>query len=383
MKGGSEGTVMLNLVDAVKGVLTPNVAGYLSRMTGESPMATASGLADVVPVVAAGIANKGSTTEGASGLLNMAEQSGLSSANLENPSALFSDPTALQRVTSGGGSILSSLFGDKLGMLSGMLGGQSGLGGKSTSMLMSFVAPIALGMVGKHARESGMSASDLAGGLSAQKSQIAGLLPAGVREMFGGGGDRAQPRVSQAEPVGDTVRTSSVEVARRAQQPRSRWPLGAAVGAVVLLLLLSLRGRQPPAPLPNRPRAPEGRDPGQRVARSGSASLDTLTQALRSGSSASVAFGTSSFERGSAELTSAGQANLQATASALRANPSSRAAISGGAGDVSGGEQSAVANARAKMLHDRLIGAGIDPNRVEVRVVGDESDTTVSLDPGK
>jgi outer membrane protein OmpA-like peptidoglycan-associated protein len=377
---------MINLVDAVKGVLTPNVADYLGRMTGESPTATASGLADVVPVVAAGIASKGSSPEGASSLLNMAGQVGLSAEQLGNPSALFTDPTALQRVTSGGGSILSSLFGDKMGMLSGVLGSQSGLGGKSTSMLMSFVAPIALGMLGKHAKESGMSASDLAGGLSAQKSQIAGLLPAGVREMFGGGGggDRAQPRVSQAETVGDTVRTSSVDVARRAQQHRSRWPLGAAVGAVVLLLLLSLRGREPPRPLPNRPGAqPEGRAPARIVARGGTDTADSLTQALRAGSSASVAFGTSSFERGSAELTSAGQANLQATATALRANASSRAAISGGAGDVSGGEKSAVASARAKMLHDRLIGAGIDPNRVEVRVVADESDTTVSLDPGK
>jgi hypothetical protein len=373
---------MLNIVEAVKGALTPNVTDQLSRITGESPTATASGLADVVPVVAAGIANRGATPEGATSLINMAEQTGLSSEQLGNPASLFSDPTSLQRVTSGGGSILSSLFGEKLGALSGLLGGHSGLGGKSTSALMSFVAPIALGLVGKHAKESGMSAADLASGFTAQKIQLAGLLPGGVRDLFSG---REQPRVSQAESVGDTVRPSRTDMARRVQpglgQRRSRWPLAAAVGAVVLLLLLSLRGRQQPTT--TRSALPEGRAPGQRVARAGSESADSLSQALRGGSSASVAFGTSSFERGSAELTSAGLANVQATANALRANPSSKASIAGGAGDVAGGERQSVANARAKMLHDRLVGAGVDPNRVEFKSSSNESDTTVMLDPGR
>jgi outer membrane protein OmpA-like peptidoglycan-associated protein len=247
-----------------------------------------------------------------------------------------------------------------------------------------------MGLIGKHVHEGGLSAGDLASGLSSQKSSIAAMLPKGVRDLFGGGG--GEPRVVTSDTVEEPVRrvqpsdlSRSGERGIGTPRAKSRWPLIAALGGAALLLIFALRGREPPpqATGPARSAVPEGRDPGQRVARSPTDLSDSLSQALKNGSSAPVSFGAQSFQSGSPDLTATGQNSLRSVAGVMRANPSAQATISGGASDVTSGDKSSIASARAKTLHDQLVSAGIESSRIDVKASANDADTTMVVSPGK
>ena len=126
-----------------------------------------------------------------------------------------------------GPSLLSGIFGDKVGHIANTIAGWAGIKGSSVASLLGSIAPLALGLLGKHASDSGLSASGLVSMLSSQKSNILSSLPGGLSlgSLFGGS---EAPRGAAAPVHHDEPKKSG------------GWlmPLLLGVAAVALLLYL-------------------------------------------------------------------------------------------------------------------------------------------------
>jgi hypothetical protein len=66
------------------------------------------------------------------------------------------------------------------------LGRSTGIAGNKMGTLLSMAAPLVLGAIGQHVRQSGMSAADLGNTLKAEAPSFQRFLPAGLGSLLGG-----------------------------------------------------------------------------------------------------------------------------------------------------------------------------------------------------
>jgi hypothetical protein len=64
-------TMQIDLVDLVKGYLTPDVIQQVATHVGESPVATQKALTGIVPTLVGALTNTASTNQGAQQLVRM------------------------------------------------------------------------------------------------------------------------------------------------------------------------------------------------------------------------------------------------------------------------------------------------------------------------
>jgi outer membrane protein OmpA-like peptidoglycan-associated protein len=170
-----------NLLDSVKGILTTELMGKAASSLGESEGGISKAMSGIVPSILGGLVSKATSGgEGASSVLDMAK-SASSSGILSNLSGLFGGGGLLGGAT----SILSGLFGDKIGGIASLIANFAGIKESSASSLMSMSAPAALGILGKHAADNNLNASGLTSLLSSQKDSIMKALPAGLGSLGG------------------------------------------------------------------------------------------------------------------------------------------------------------------------------------------------------
>jgi outer membrane protein OmpA-like peptidoglycan-associated protein len=367
---------VFNIIDAVKGVITPEITEKLGSLTGDGTAATSSAFASIIPAIGAGLIQKGATAEGASDLIGLADRSGLSNAQIGSFGSTLSDPAAVQTIGGGGRSLISSLFGSKLGAITDLLSSRSGVSSRSSGILMSLLAPVALSLIGKHARENNLSAGGLSSMFSSQLGSLSSILPKGLGDILGlGSGQRvadvrAEPTVVRetGRARDDTLRVSEPLVQRRAGLPpakKSVWPLAAAVAAVGALLLLVLprlgRNNEEPSPADNRPEAQGRASPNPRIARTRDIA-GSLGDSLQRGEPSPVLLGDSDFRAGTGALSAQGQSDLNNVARVLSRFPSATVLISGGSTD---------ANARASSIREGLVQAGVDASRLSMAPAGE------------
>ncbi len=211
-----------NILDAIKGFITPDLIGKAASYLGESDASVSKAISGVVPATLAGIVQK-AESGGASGLLDLAGKA-FNSGILDNLGSTFSH--AGGGIPELGPGLLSGIFGDKVGHIANSLSQWSGIKGSSAASLLGSIAPLALGLLGKNAASSGLSASGLMSLLSSQKSNILAALPAGL----GLGSIFGSPTPHAAGPV------------HHSQEPKKSgsWlmPLLLGIAAVALLLYL-------------------------------------------------------------------------------------------------------------------------------------------------
>lgn len=165
-----------NILDAVKGYFTPDLIDNAASYLGESNSTIDKAVNAVVPAALAGIIGR-AESGGASSILDLAGKA-LNSGIVDNLSQNFR--------TGGGGipdvapSLLGSIFGDKVGSIGNAIASFAGIKGSSAASLLGSIAPLALGLLGRHASQNGWNASGLLSFLSGQKSSIMAALPAGL-----------------------------------------------------------------------------------------------------------------------------------------------------------------------------------------------------------
>lgn len=201
-----------SLLGIIEEYLSSDVIQRASAFLGESPENTGKAVQSAVPAVLGGLIQRASTTEGAEGLLGLVTRAA-QSAPAADPASLLGSGGSLQQAAQTGQSMLSTLFGGKLGAIADLIAGSSGIKASSASSLLSLLTPLVLSLVGREAATHGGGASGLMSLLASQKSEVMGFLPSGMTGLVSGLG--ALGGVSAALGSAPTLVTPKITDATR------------------------------------------------------------------------------------------------------------------------------------------------------------------------
>ncbi len=212
-----------NLMDAVSGVVSPDLVQKAAGASGESPEGTRSALLGAIPTLFAGFANSASSPSGAAGIF------GLVTRAATKPKEI------------GGQALLSSVFGQRAESVTDALASSSGVRPSSAGGILALVGPLALGALGKEVMSRGLSAGGLTDLLFSHKKAIldnpnvpkglAGALGlSSLSELGGTAATVGGPTVSAVDSVRPTVERverTHERVREDIPHPRrqSRWPI--------------------------------------------------------------------------------------------------------------------------------------------------------------
>jgi len=223
-----------SLLSAAKAYLTPDVVRNASVMTGESETATRQAMQGGVASVFAGLTNMVSTSEGVSTLGNLIRKPAFGKI-LNNVSSAFSGGTETSSLMDSGHNLLGTIFGSHASGVADMLASFSGISSSSSGRLMAMLAPLAMGVLGKHAAASGLNPTGVANSLIEQRDEFAAAAPAGLSNLLS---DRAPSPIGiHVAPETDVYRYETpVATARIPERPTGMrwWPL-LLIGLALLL----------------------------------------------------------------------------------------------------------------------------------------------------
>ncbi|ULQ52545.1 OmpA family protein [Flavihumibacter fluvii] len=214
-----------NILDTVKGYITPDLIGSAASFLGESDTYVGKALTGLVPAALAGITQKAETPGGAEAVLGLAKKA-FDSGILNNLASGFQSGGG--GIPEGAPALLQGILGHNVGGMGNAIAQFAGIKGSSAASLLGSILPLALGLLGKHSAENGLSGAGLLSLLTSQKSKILGDLPAGLNLSGLLGGSAASAPKVVAHLHGDEPKKSG------------SWlmPLLLGVAAVALLLYL-------------------------------------------------------------------------------------------------------------------------------------------------
>ena len=350
-----------NLLSMTQSFMTPDLVQKFSGALGQPADKIQSGLKSVIPTFLMGLANKGSSNEGAQSILNMAKN-----PNLPGPEAV------------------NGIFGNELTSVTTSLGSATGMSSSSITKMMGMIAPVIMGVVGKKVTSEGMNASGLMGFLTQQKSSLANLVPTGISNLFGfGASNAAMGKVSSA--MKDIPqRATSFPTTRSSTLPdteKKSW-------APILLLLAAIIGglwwfssgkRQMIVPATNRTETTMNTEITTPIGlMKPAAELTGLGAFLKAGNASELpkrfTFQNLNFETDSATLAQNSVAELDYIATIMNENPRATARIEGftdNTGDAA--INSSLSASRAEMIKQELVARKVDAARLETAGRGSES----------
>ena len=176
----------MNLLALLKDNLTPEMISKAANLVGEDAGSTATAMSGILPAVLGSVVSKASDADGASGLMSMLSSGGHDGGIMDNLGGLLGGGAGTDGLMSAGSGILTSLLGDKMGGIVSLISSFAGIKSGSASSLMSLVAPMIMGVIGKQVSGGNMGASGLMSLLAGQKDHIAAAMPAGLGDKLGG-----------------------------------------------------------------------------------------------------------------------------------------------------------------------------------------------------
>jgi outer membrane protein OmpA-like peptidoglycan-associated protein len=198
----------VNLVEMVRGYLTPDIVQKAASFVGESEPATQKSMNGIVPTLIAALANQAATTSGAEKLSRMLDAGKYDVSLLNNLGSLFAGGDTTQKTITQGKDILGALLGNKTEGLLDQIARFAGIRTGSASSLLALAAPLIMSVLGRQRSTIGQSPSALAALLGEQKGFLSGLLPAGIGSFLGLTGYETA-RVREPEPYAEPKRETS------------------------------------------------------------------------------------------------------------------------------------------------------------------------------
>jgi len=165
-----------NLLDTVRSYITPDLIEKASAHLGEPSSGISKAVSAAVPALLAMFVNRAESGN-AQGLLRDAHNAADSNV-LNNPQDLVSGSTSI--LSGGMDDAVSGMFGGHSSGILSSIANFAGIKSGSVQGLLGLLAPLGLGALGRHARESNLSADGLTSYLSSQKASIMSALPAGL-----------------------------------------------------------------------------------------------------------------------------------------------------------------------------------------------------------
>ena len=170
----------MDLGNLMQTLVSSGALQQLSGQTGESPSATQSAVAAILPTLMGAMARNASSEGGVSSLMNALDSDHDGSA-MNDIAGLIGG--AMSGTPAGNGAgILSHLLGGQTNAVAGMVAQQSGVSASSAASMFQMLAPVVMSYVG-------------------QQKQSQGLDAAGIVSALIGAGGQAQQGAS-ASPIG-------------------------------------------------------------------------------------------------------------------------------------------------------------------------------------
>ena len=194
-----------NLINLLKDYITPDLISKAGSFLNESDNGISSAVSGIIPTLIGGIANHASESEGSANSLLDSAKSIFNSGLLNNTSSLFGNADLLSK----GASLINTVFGGKSSSVIDTISNFAGVKSSTSSSLMSMLAPLALGLLGKKSSEDNLNGSSFANLLSGQTGFIKNALPSGLSglgSMFGLG-SLASAATGITESVKETAHT--------------------------------------------------------------------------------------------------------------------------------------------------------------------------------
>lgn len=183
---------MSQLMDMLSQQIGPDQLKHLSAQVGASPEQTEQAIGLALPTLLGAVARQADNDDSVSRLHQEIDQHDDETFDaLPNLLGGQSAPEGAQAFLGKGGNILSSMLGGKQSKVEQGIGKASGLSGGQVGSLLSMLAPLVIGAVGKKARSGSMDLGGLAGMLQGEKKEIenqaSGGLLAGLLDQDGDG----------------------------------------------------------------------------------------------------------------------------------------------------------------------------------------------------
>jgi outer membrane protein OmpA-like peptidoglycan-associated protein len=363
MKG--DVTVTSNIMTELMNDFRGDSLSSIASAVGESPATTQSAFAAALPALIGGLANKASTTDQASNLLDLITRNKLDSDTFASPSSAVTAPGGINSLMNVGRPLLDSVFGNRSGAISDWVASRSGVNRSRSSSLLSIALPIVLGLIAKRLRSTGWSASNLMRLMADQRAYLQDA-PAGLAGILSG--EEATTTRHLRTDTEDTRRrhTPATPVYETAPRNRSAW-----LWALPLLLLIPLAGyflsRQDEprrdVAVQSRP-APRAAVPAEEKPVGTSSEPAALPQGLRP---YELRFAT-----GSQSLTAESSQQLHDIAGIMRTHPRAKADIKGYT-DNAGNEAAnlELSRNRAMAVMNQMADLGIDRSRMTAEGYGE------------
>ena len=351
-----------NLLSMTQSFITPDLVQKFSGALGQPADKVQSGLKSVIPTFLMGLANKGSSNEGAQSILNMAKN-----PNLQGTEAV------------------NGIFGNELTSVTTSLGSATGMSSSSVTKMLGMIAPVVMGMLGKKVNQEGMNASGLKGFLSQQKSSLANLVPTGISNLFGFGASSASmgkvassmkdvPHSAKSFP---TTRSSTLPVTSK----KSWAPIILLAAAILAGLWWFSTGRKQMT-IPTSTRTETTVNTVIDTPTVGlikpAAELSGFGAFLRGGNASELpkrfSFQNLNFESGTSTLAQNSAAELDFIAKLMQENPEVTARIEGftdNTGDMA--MNSSLSASRAEVVKQELVARNVDAARLQTAGRGSES----------
>jgi hypothetical protein len=163
---------MTDILSSLMGQLGPSAIQQISQQLGAPEGATQSAVQAALPALMTALANNAQTPQGAQALGGALERDHDGSI-LDNIGGFLGGGTA----ASAGASILGHVLGQKQAPVAQSIGGATGLDAGQSTQLLSMLAPLVLGALGKQQRQQGLDAGGIAKTLAGTRQQAQEASP--------------------------------------------------------------------------------------------------------------------------------------------------------------------------------------------------------------
>lgn len=162
----------MNIMDLLQGQLSEGLVDQLSQQIGGADKEqTATAASGIVTTLVSALARNASSQDGAAALSNALDRDH-DGGILDNLMGMLSGNVQPQNERAANGpGILNHILGDRQDGVSNMVSQMSGLNNNQTSQLMTMLAPVVMGLLGKTKRENGLDVGGLASLLNGTVSQ--------------------------------------------------------------------------------------------------------------------------------------------------------------------------------------------------------------------
>lgn len=186
-----------NLLDALQGLVTPQLLAAASSRLGEPESAVSKGLGAAFPLILGGLMQKANDPTLMAQLTSLLGSRANNPGTLANPATILAAEPSSSGLTDLASRLVSTALGTQSGATANALADYAGMRSTSASSVMTLAGALVSSVLGERMRHDGLSATGLANLLTDQRDGIVKALPGTLSSIAGLGALRdVLPRVS-------------------------------------------------------------------------------------------------------------------------------------------------------------------------------------------